>query len=556
MRTTIFLMLFCCFLTASSQQKTDKTLDVLKSELKREYDILSQEDPPVHYMDYRVEKIKTWDCSASMGCLTNMSSNDNAFFFANVKVGDKVLNNTRLVKGKKSRTETYLKKVPLNDEKEDALLQIIWNRTEQLYDDAARTYSYTKNNIKVEDDKSVNDFSTAEAVDYYDLESDLAIDDKKKEEIENMVKKASSLFCVDDKMMQGDVAFSFTKKRKYLASSENQHIVQNSFRTRIFIKGSITAENGNTMQLHECFDTYTPDQLPSADTIYETVQLLVDKLIELKTAVIAEPYSGPAILSPAASGVFFHEIFGHRVEGHRLKDENDGQTFKSKVGEEVLPKTFSVVFDPQLETYKQFYLNGHYIYDDEGVKGQKVTVVENGVLKNFLMNRTPIKDFETSNGHGRADFYHGTVSRQSNMFIQCSKPLSDEKLRKALIKECKKQDLEYGYYFKKVTGGFTTTGRFKPNAFNVTPNEVYRIYVDGRPDELVRGVDLIGTPLTMFSTIIAAGTTESIFNGTCGAESGRVPVSAVSPAILVRKIETQKKNQKFSTGTILPPPSH
>ena len=125
----------------------------------------------------------------------------------------------------------------------------------------------------------------------------------------------------------------------------------------------------------------------------------------------------------------------------------------------------------------------------------------------------------------------------------------------SLIKQCKKQKLEYGYYFKEVTGGFTMTGRLIPNAFNVTPNEVYRVYVDGRPDELVRGVDLIGTPLSMFSTIQAAGNEEGLFNGFCGAESGRVPVATIAPAIFVGKIETQKKNQKFSTGPILPPPT-
>ena len=171
------------------------------------------------------------------------------------------------------------------------------------------------------------------------------------------------------------------------------------------------------------------------------------------------------------------------------------------------------------------------------------------------MCRNPIEGFASSNGHGRGDVYHTPVSRQSNMFIETSKPYSEAQLRKMLIKECKKQKLEYGYYFKEVTGGFTMTGRFIPNAFNVTPNEVYRVYVDGRPDELVRGVDLIGTPLSMFSTIMAGGTEKGLFNGTCGAESGGVPVASISPAILVGKVETQKKTQKFSTGPILTPPT-
>lgn len=555
-QTSVLLMMIFSLWGLFAESSQDKTLDVLTKELKREYEILSQQSPAVHYMDYRLEKKKAWRCSAGMGCLIDANSNANNFFFANVRVGDKTLDNTHLVKGKRNRVTTFLIKTPLEEDGEKALLQAIWNRTEQAYNDASRAYSYHQNNIKVEDEKPVDDFASAPAADYYEEVEDYELSDKEKAAWQAFVTKASALFRVDDKMMKGEVSFSYDKARKYFTSSEGQHIVQNYLHTRVFIAGSVMADNGNVMNLHHAFDTYLPTELPSEEVILLEVQKIVDKLLELKTAAIAQPYTGPAILSPAAAGVFFHEIFGHRIEGQRLKDENDGQTFKTKVGESVLPKTFSVDFDPQIKKYKDFYLNGHYVYDDEGVKGEHVSVVKDGVLQNFLMSRTPIDGFAVSNGHGRADFYHGTVARQSNMFISSSKPLSDVKLRKALIKECKKQGLEYGYYFKRVTGGFTTTGRFLPNAFNVTPNEVYRIYVDGRADELVRGVDLIGTPLSMFSTIAAAGTTESVFNGTCGAESGGVPVATISPAILVRTIETQKKNQKFSTGAILPAPAH
>lgn len=554
-QTIVLSLLLCCLFGAIAQHTQDKTFNVLKSELKREYEILKQQSPAVYYMDYRLEKKWAWHCSASMGCLKSADANANTFFFADVRVGDKVMDNTHLIKGKKSRVSTAMIKTPLEDDGEDALLQTIWNRTEQVYNDASRAYSYHKNNIKAEDQTGVHDFSQADAVDYYENPVVYQFDTSQKKAWESMVTKSSQLFRADERMMKGDVSFSFENTRKYFVSSEGQNIVQNVLRTRVFIVGSIVADNGNVMDLHQTFDAFTPDQLPAEELITAAVQEVIDKLVALKTATVAQPYTGPAILSPAAAGVFFHEIFGHRIEGQRLKDENDGQTFKTKVGELVLPKTFSVVFDPQMKTYKDFYLNGYYAYDDEGVKGQRVTVVDHGILKNFLMSRTPIDGFAKSNGHGRADFYHSTVARQSNMFISSSKPLSYDKLRKALVKECKKQNLEYGYYFKRVTGGFTTTGRFKPNAFNVTPNEVYRVYVDGRPDELVRGVDLIGTPLSMFSTILYAGDVEDVFIGTCGAESGRVPVATVSPAILVKKIETQKKNQKFSTGTILPPPS-
>jgi hypothetical protein len=138
--------------------------------------------------------------------------------------------------------------------------------------------------------------------------------------------------------------------------------------------------------------------------------------------------------------------------------------------------------------------------------------------------------------------------------VESSKSVPWKELRQILIDQCKAQGKDCGLLFDVVVGGFTFTGRYLPQSFNVTPVMVYRIYVDGRPDELVRGVDLIGTPLTSFSKIIAAGQKPGIFNGYCGAESGRVPVSAISPPLLTTQIEVQKKFKASDKPPVLPPP--
>jgi predicted Zn-dependent protease len=184
-----------------------------------------------------------------------------------------------------------------------------------------------------------------------------------------------------------------------------------------------------------------------------------------------------------------------------------------------------------------------------------VTVVDKGILKNFLMSRSPVTGFESSNGHGRKAPGYKTVGRQGNLIIQAANTVTDARLKEMLIEEAKKQGKTFGLLFKDISGGFTMTGRSSPQSFQVTPIMVYRIYVDGRPDELVRGVDLIGTPLTSFSKIVAAGDTPEIFNGVCGAESGYVPVSAISPSILTSQIEVQKKAKSSDRLPILPPPS-
>jgi predicted Zn-dependent protease len=277
-------------------------------------------------------------------------------------------------------------------------------------------------------------------------------------------------------------------------------------------------------------------------------------LKKLRSAPIVDPYTGPAILSGGASGVFFHEIFGHRIEGHRQKNVNEGQTFKKKVNEKILPTFLSVVFDPQLKQLGSTQLMGCYTFDDEGVRGKRVSVVENGVFKNFLMGRSPIEGYNQSNGHGRAAPGKRPVARQSNLIVVANKSVSEDELRTELIAECKKQGKPYGLRFQQVEGGFTLTGRTIPNSFNVLPILVYRVYADGRADELVRGVDLIGTPLATFERILAASNVTETFNGVCGAESGWVPVSASSPSLLVREIEVQKKDKSQERLPILKAP--
>ena len=128
-------------------------------------------------------------------------------------------------------------------------------------------------------------------------------------------------------------------------------------------------------------------------------------------------------------------------------------------------------------------------------------------------------------------------------------------MRSALRAECRRQNKEYGLQFEDIQGGFTFTGRTVPNAFNVQPLVVYKIFADGRPDELVRGVDLIGTPLTTFNNIVLAGDDLGIFNGVCGAESGGVPVSASSPSLLVSTIEVQKKQKSQAKPPLLSDPT-
>jgi TldD protein len=274
----------------------------------------------------------------------------------------------------------------------------------------------------------------------------------------------------------------------------------------------------------------------------------------LRSAPAAEPFAGPALLSGRAAAVFFHEVLGHRLEGHRQRDEAEGQTFTKKVNQQVLPTFLSVIDDPTLKELNGVKLAGTYDFDDEGVPAARVDAVENGVLKNFFMSRMPITNFSHSNGHGRRQPGLMPTGRQGNLIVASTRTVTDVDLRKKFIDEIQKQGKPYGLYFEDIQGGFTLTGRAMPQSFQVIPVMVWRVYPDGRPDELVRGVDIVGTPLLALNNIILTGDAQQVFNGVCGAESGQVPVAAAAPAMLFSEIEVQKREKGTQRPPLLPPP--
>ena len=166
----------------------------------------------------------------------------------------------------------------------------------------------------------------------------------------------------------------------------------------------------------------------------------------------------------------------------------------------------------------------------------------------------PIKDFSVSNGHGRNQPGLMPTGRQGNLIVTSTQTVPEAQMRQKLIDEVKKQGKPYGLYFDDIQGGFTITTRQLPQAFQVLPVMVYKVYADGRPDELVRGVDIVGTPLAALTRILTTGDQEHVFNGVCGAESGQVPVAAVAPFMLFSEMEVQKRAHQHERPPLLPPP--
>ena len=553
-------VLLLCFSSVFSQEQEDRLLQLMKQELKYNMEELKKQENVPYYMNMRAIDDYTINVVSSFGAVASSSESRTRMLVPQIRLGSPELDNFKYnlqganvgPNGQGARGVI----LPLDDKATEGIREAIWRETLKRYEFARAMYDQAKTRatVSVEDEDKAPCFSGAPAEHYY--EAPLAAGRQKmdiKRDWEHRLDEVSAVFKTCPELREGSASFSFQVLRTYLVNSEGSVVVQNRVATRVMLMASLKAADGMELPLNMDYFAYTPDELPDTDRMIADAQDMIKRLLALRDAPVADPYTGPAILSGPASGVFFHEIFGHRLEGHRLK--SGGQTFKKMVGEQVLPADFQVYCAPLLKSYAGTDLYGHYVYDDEGVKARRVDNVVNGVLKEFLMSRVPLDGFPASNGHGRTSSGGDPVSRQSNLIVETTHPYTDDELRAMLVEEAKKQGKEYGYFFRAVTSGFTYTGEGGSlNSFNVTPLEVYRVFVDGRPDQLVRGVDMIGTPLSMFSNITAAGNKPSVFTGVCGAESGWVPVTASSPTIFVSKIETQRRAQARDIAPILPSP--
>ena len=544
--------------SAYAQKSTPSPVrQALEQEMKRVFGLLQQKgDPAPYFISYSVRENESIEIETSLGALRSSQKDHSRLLDIDVRVGDYNLDNTHQLRGQRgantSSPFSYPVLMPIDNDV-DALRSVIWLETDRKYKAAVERFIQVKANrtIKVDEEDTSADMSRQKSE---TATLALASVDMNVANWEKKLKAFSAAFNKYPEVYEGTLSISANANNDYLVNSEGTSIQHGRASWRLSIYARTKADDGMDLYRFEAFDSHTMDRLPSDEKIRQTIEAMVTDLKALRAAPVIDPFTGPAILSGRASGVFFHEIFGHRIEGHRQKSETEGQTFTKKVNQPILPDFISVVDDPTTERINEVDLNGYYKFDDDGVAAQKVTVVDKGILKNFLMSRSPISGFETSNGHGRKAPGYRTVGRQGNLIVQATNTVSDAKLRAMLIDEAKKQGKTFGLLFKDISGGFTLTGRSSPQSFQVTPIMVYRIYVDGRPDELVRGVDLIGTPLTSFSKIVAAGDTPEIFNGFCGAESGYVPVAAVSPSILTTQIEVQKKIKSSERPPILPPP--
>jgi TldD protein len=534
------------------QGATDPVLlHTLQQELDRAMTSLSKADPAPYFISYAGNEEFGSVIIGSNGALMANIKRHERTVDVSVRVGSRDLDNTH---GENRFNAVTTAALPLED-KPDAIARVLWVNTDRMYKKATQGFLEIKTNTKVRADEedASPDFSTEKPQVYIGKESVPPKFDHK--EWEDRIRRLSAIFNKYPDIETSNVVLLVQDATRYFVSSEGSKLVDSRPLIRVLALGSTRSVDGMELARSETFDASTFDKLAPESEMVAKIEKIAQDLQKLKKAPVVEPFNGPALLSGRAAAVFFHEVVGHRLEGQRQRGENEGQTFTKMVGQPVLPKFLSVEDDPTLTNLGGVELSGNYSYDEEGEKSRKVELISNGVLKQFLMSRMPVKGFLQSNGHGRGQSGLMPVGRQGNLIVRSNKSVPDSQLRQELINEIKKQKKPFGLYFEDIAGGFTLTMRNMPQAFQVMPLMVWKVYPDGRPDELVRGVNIIGTPLNALNRIVLTGQKEEVFNGECGAESGSVPVAAAAPAMLFSEIEVEKVQQGHDRPPVLPPPS-
>ena len=527
-------------------------LQAMEDELMRSQEKLKLEGYETPYfISYQIKDNEYYSIKGKYGAIASSENDRIRRLFVDVRVGNYDFDNS--IKGRSGGGVPFhgASDVPVDNDP-DAIRAALWQATDLAYKGALTQYFNKKaNNVREIKDTNSKSFTREKSHDYYGPELNLTFNPG---EWKDKIREISSVYKNYKELTNADIVITAQKETVYFINTEGTSYMRDEVLYSIDAQVTTRAKDGKVISNYRNLYYVSPKQIPSVKEIKAIVNEMVEETLVMRNAEVLSPVSVPALLEPEAAGVVFHEAIGHRLEGERQIDDNEGQTFKEKVGEIVIPPFLSIIDDPSMKNFNGTHLMGYYPFDDQGVPGERVVLIDKGILRNFLLSRTPVNGFERSNGHGRASYGRAPIARMSNTIIESDTEYSKEKLKELLIEEVKRQNKPFGLLIKRMKGGETNTSSYNFQAYRATPVAIYKVDPKTGEETPVRDVEIVGTPLVSINKIIATGDDYSVFNGFCGAESGYIPVSTVAPSILVSEIELQRKSSKKEKLPLLPPP--
>jgi TldD protein len=490
-------------------------LDRSKSELK-----LDQMAAP-YYIEYRVIDTDQYSAEAAYGALRSDIRARFRVLRVVVRVGD-YKQDSYFGQGQGSFSF-----MPLDDDLL-ALRHELWLATDQAYKAATESLTAKQSQLKqLTIDQPVDDFARAEPVQSIAPLAKLEVDPQP---WTGMLQDASALYKTDAQIESFESSLKFQAINRFFVNSEGTVVRSGQNLYEMSISCSTQAADAMRLDRNNSFEVASLKELPSAQEFIARAAKLAASLKELRDApLVDEEYRGPVLFSADASATVFADLVGENILGNKPELGKNARTtgaFASSYKTRILPDFLSVTDDPTISSYRNQSVLGHYDIDDEGVSAQRVAVVEKGNLINYVIGRAPIRDFPSSNGHGRARIpNYPPAPSLSNLIISSTQPISPAELKKKLIEQCQQRDLAFCYRVET----------FGPK---LTPRLLYKVWTKDGHEELVRGAsfgDLDTRALR--SDVVAAGDDVYIDNRPLN-----IPHSIAAPSILFDELEVKRAN--------------
>ncbi|MBM4394119.1 MAG: TldD/PmbA family protein [Deltaproteobacteria bacterium] len=529
-------------------------LDAMNRELERSRKELKLGDyDPAYFVAYTVRDSDRYYVSGKNGALFSSTRVPHRLAQVDVRVGDYEMDSSEDSEFSFSPNQKWIPNtlVPI-EQSPESLRHVLWLMTDYKYKAALVSFMKVKAK-RVNDPKTsrVGSMCRAEPVRLVEPPKALRFD---LPAWEATVRKVSGVFLDYPDIFDSSVETSAVRLTRYYVNTEGSRISTTDLYYQFYVTAVARAEDGLLLQDTVTFYGRDASDMPSRDTILKQTREMADLLVRMRSARVIEPATVPVLMSPEATGVFFHETMGHRLEGQRQEDEEEGRTFKGHLGQQVLPAFIDIYDDPTESRSNGVALNGEYRVDDEGVAAKRAVLVEKGVLRGFLLSRRPVEGFSASNGHGRSDGFQRAVGRMANLVVRGAKPVPHARMKQLLLDEVRRQGKPFGLIIETIAGGATNTSTYGFQAYKGMPRVAWRVDAATGAEELVRGFEIVGTPLSSINKIVATSDRYGVFNGYCGAESGSVPVSTVAPDALFAEMELQRAEEGKERLPILPPP--
>jgi TldD protein len=580
---------------AQAPADNDHTMQAMKDEMARAKSRLELQitkgDKPVrpYFIEYRLLDMDVREVVGEFGALLNSNRTRSRFMQVNARVGDYKLDSSNFVGEDAFRGFIGSNGTVGIDRDYDSLRQDLWIATDQAFKEAAETYSRKQAYLSsLARQSDIDDFARVETVQHVEP---LATSDWSNRNWEQEVRDSSSALRAFPLIYESRVTYYLVYTTEYLLTSEGTEVRAN--RSFAAIEAGMNALAKDGMQVDHYYSTYAPRpaDLPSVDDVKKGLNVAGSELMAMRAAAPAPDYTGPVLFESRAAAALVAEVLGPSLSGARpplafqpvvdqlMSSLGARSDWSGKVDSRVLPATVSLIDDPAAKDYKGTLLVGGYAIDQEGVPGQKVTIVDSGKLKNLLMSRRPGSDFDKSNGHGRSSLLADPKPTMSNLFFSSTETVSKDELKKKFMDECRSEKLDFCIVVREMDNPALSlmhqedfTGLLASFGGNAAtdrlPLVVYKLYpADGR-EELVRGARITGFSPRSLRNIAGIGNDDFVYNymqsqvngiagtalGAFGSAQSGLPAAVVAPSLLFEEVEVRGARGEPKRLPVLPEP--